>query len=429
MSVLVLGMNHRSADFALLGRVAVPADEHAKVLRALTSLDHVLEAVVLSTCNRVEVYAHVSRFHAGLDELLAWFAARGDVDRQLLDAVHYAYHDDRAAAHLFAVAAGVDSMVVGERQIALQVKQAANLARDEGASRRVLQRLFDQALHVSRRVRAETDIGRGASSIVDVGLDVASGAWSGGDGPGDGPALAGRTVVVVGAGTMGSLTADRLLADGAGRVLVRNRSRDRADRLAARVGGETVGEGRLAEAVAAADLVVCCTGASMPVLDAEVVAAAVRGRDPQRPLVLLDLAMPPNVDPDCHQVPGVSVVDLGAVRAVTDGSVTGDAIEAARDIVQEEADAFHAWTRAVRVDPTIRSLRQRAEAVRTGELERLSAKLSSLGGREREAVEALTRGIVNTLLHDPTVRLKALADHGGAEHYAVALRELFDLDE
>lgn len=420
MSVLVVGLNHRSAEFALLERVAVPAEELRKALRTLTALDHVLEAVVLSTCNRVEIYAHVSRFHPALGEILAWLAGRGDVDPNVLEAVHYTYHDDRAAAHLFRVASGVDSMVVGEQQIALQVKQALKVARAEGAARRVLQKMFDQALHVSRRVRSETDISSGASSMVEVGLEATVRELGG--------SVAGRTVLIVGAGTMGSLAASRLRDAGADRVLVRNHSQERAGRLADRVGAEIVPAGGLRGAIAASDLVVCCTGASNPTIDAELVADAQQARG-DRPLVLLDLAMPRNVEPAVGSQPGVTLIDIEDIREVTDRTVAGPSIDEATSIVEEEAHRFLAWEQAVRVEPTIRALRERAEDVRAAEVERFGGRLAGLDERQRDALEALTRGIVNTLLHEPTVRLKGLGERNGAEHYANAVRELFDLDE
>ena len=424
MSLLVVGCNHHSADLALLERLAVPAEEHAKALRSLLGLEHVLEVALLSTCNRVEVYAHVTRFHPGLQEVRGWLAERADVHPQDLDELEYSYYDDRAAAHLFAVAGGLDSMVVGERQIALQVKQAMELARAEGAARRVLQRLFRQAVSVGRRVRRETAISRGASSMVDVGLDVATRRLGG--------PLSGRRVLLMGAGKIGGLTADRLLADQAEHVAVWNRSPDKARRLAERVGGEVVGDGQLEEAVTGADLVVCTTGAPEPVLDAELVARATATATAPRagtPLVLLDLAMPHNVDAACRDLHGVEVVDITDVRELSHRGVTGEVLAEARAIVDEEAAAFLAWTRAIEVEPTIRSVRQRAEQVRRDELERLSSRLSGLDERQWETVDALTRGIVNTLLHQPTVRLKDLADHGGAEHHANTLRELFDLPE
>lgn len=419
MSVLVVGINHRSAPLALLERLAVPSEELPKALASLVQLEHVAEAAVLSTCNRVEVYAHVSRFHPGMQEVTGWLAERGDVHPQDLDPVHYAFYDDRAAAHLFAVASGIDSMIVGEQQIAMQVKAAMQAAREEGTARRMLQRLFRQAVRVGRRVRRETDIATGASSMVDVGLTAAAERLDG--------ALAGRRVLIVGAGKIGGLTADRL-GDVAGEVRVFNRSLDKAERLAARVDGGVVEPTGLSAAIARADLVVCTTGAPEPVIDAPTVTAATAGRD-GRPLVLLDLAMPRNVDPACDDLDGVEVVDIADVRAVADRTVTGEVIAQAHDIVDQEAGLFLAWLNAIEVEPTIRALRHRAERVRADELERLSSRLADLDPRQREAVEALAKGIVNTLLHEPTVRLKELADTGGAEHHVNALRELFDLDE
>jgi glutamyl-tRNA reductase len=426
VSVLVVGCNHRSADLALLERLAVPSDELPKALASLTKLPHVSEAVLLSTCNRVEVYASVTRFHAGLAEIRGWLAERGDVHPQDLEELHYSYHDDRAAAHLFAVAGGVDSMVVGEQQIAVQVKASMEAARAEGSARRVLQRLFRQAVRVSRRIRRDTDISTGASSMVDVGLDVARQRLGAAD-------LTGRTALIVGAGEVGSLAAARLQHEGAARIQVWNRSADKAERLAAKVDGDVVAAGGLTDAVASADLVVCTTGAPEPVLDTDLVAAALTDRGLRRggdtPLVLLDLAMPRNVAAGCAALGGVSVVDIADVRDRADRSVTGDVLAAARAVVDEEADRFGAWVAASEIEPTIRDLRSRAEEVRLAELDRLAAKLAPLDDRQRTAIEALTRGIVNTLLHEPTVRLKSFADGGAAEAHADALRELFGLDD
>ena len=421
MSVLVVGCNHRSADLALLERLAVPVDELPKALRSLTGLEHVLEAVVLSTCNRVEIYASVTRFHPGLQEIRSWLAERGDVHPQDLDELQYSYHDDRAAAHLFAVAGGLDSMVVGERQIAVQVKQAMELARAEGTARRVMQRLFRQAVRVGRRIRRETSIGTGASSMVDVGLEAVANRL--------GRSLAGSQVTIVGAGKIGALAADRLAVLDVGGVEVWNRSADKARRIAARVGGTAVSGPDLVDALARSDVAVCTTGAPEPVLDHDLVARAVARRQAGRPLFLLDLAVPRNVDPACVELPGVSVVDVEDVRDIADRGIAGEVVIPARAIVDEEAGLFLAWTRASHVEPTIRDVRRHAEQVRRAEIERLAGRLASLDDRQRAAVDALTRGIVNTLLHAPTVRLKELADLGGAEHHADSIRDLFELHE
>lgn len=422
MPLIVIGCNHHSAELALLERVAVPVDEQPKALRSLVGLEHVTEAAIISTCNRVEIYAQVARFHPGSQELRGWLAERGDIHPQDLDEVQYSYHDEHAAAHLFAVTGGLDSMVVGERQIALQVKQAMELARAEGTARRTLLRLFRQAVRVGRRIRQETAISTGSSSMVDEGLRAAADRL--------GAPLAGRTVCIVGAGKLGALTADRLAGLGVTGVEVWNRSADKAARLAARVGGEVVAPEGLVDALATADVVVCTTGAAEPLLDEDRVARALARRAPDHgELVLLDLGVPRNVDPACRGLPGVAVIDVEQIRDVVRAGVAGEVIEEARAIVADEADRFLTWTRTSSVDPTIRSVREYAEAVRLAEIDRLAGRLTGLAPAHRETVEALTRGIINTLLHGPTLRLKELADAGAADPHADALRELFDLPE
>ena len=422
MALMVVGCNHRSAELGLLERVAVPADELPKALRSVVSLPHVTEAVIISTCNRVEVYAHVTRFHAGLHEVRSWLAERGDLHPQDLDVLQYSYHDDRAAAHLFAVAAGLDSMVVGERQIAGQVKQAMEVAREEGTARRVLQRLFRQAVTVGRRVRSESRITEGASSMVDVGLAAVADRRA--------RPLAGARVAVVGAGDLGGLAVRRVADLDPGFVTVWNRSPDKAVRLAAKLGDAVPHrvETSLPAALADAEVVVCTTGAAEPVLDLDLVTATLAGRGADGAVVLLDLGVPRNVDPACAALPGIDLIDVSDVRRLADRGHTGTVLAEARAIVEEEVLDFVAWTRSAEVEPTIRALRGRAEDVRQGELERLRGRLASLDDQQRQAVDALTRGIVNTLLHHPTVRLKELADLGGVDPGVELLQELFGLD-
>lgn len=418
MSVLVLGLNYKTAPIELLERVAVPAEHLSKALTSLRQREHVLEAVVLSTCNRVEVYARVTKFHGGVADVRNFFADwSGLPPEDFVDAT-YDYFDDRAAAHLFAVASGLESMVVGERQIHLQVKQAFLAAQEEDACGRVLQSLFRQALHVARRTRSETGISEGAASMVDVGLDAATKVLHD---------LRGRTVLIVGAGKMGGMGAGRVRGS-ADRILIANRSEEKAQRLADRVGGEVLAFADLADGLAAADLVLASTGAPIPVVEHDAVAAAMTRR-PDRPLVLVDLAVPRDVDPGCSYVPGVTVLDVDTIRSVTDVGRTGEEVAKARTLVDEAAQRFAAWRRAVQVEPTITALRSRAEDVRAAELQRFAARLGELDDKQRDAIEALTKGIVNTLLHEPSVRLKTIADAHGDDAYAAALRELFDLPE
>lgn len=413
MSVLVLGLSHHTADLALLERIAVPAEMSRKVLRELVELDHVLEATVLSTCNRVEFYVHLSRFHPGYDELVEWLCDRAGDRANDFTAAMYGHVDNDAALHLFRVASGMDSMVIGEQQIAIQVKQAMEDARHEGTSRRMLQRLFRQAVRVSRRVRRETGIAEGASSMVDVGLAAATEAL------GRRP----RSALVAGAGKIGSLTASQLGEDGVA-VQVWNRSGDKAARLADKIGA--VVHTQLVDGLRDVDLVVATTGSPEPIITP----ALLGNRSAANPLVLLDLAMPRNVDPACADIEGVRIVDIADVRDVALAGHMGETLlPEAVELVAEEALRFQAWLSAMEVEPTIRAFRDRAEQVRQDELARLSRRLTDLTEDQRSSIDALTKGIINTLLHEPTIRLKELADAGGADVAVTALRELFNLDE
>ena len=416
MSVLVLGLNHKTAAVGLLERLAVPDERLPKALQSLVERSHVSEAVVLSTCNRVEVYAAVSRYHGGLADLRAFMGEWAGIAPEDFVEYSYDYFDEGAAGHLFAVASGLDSMVVGERQINLQVKQAFKAAQGERTVGRLLQRLFSNALRAARRVRTETGVGEGVSSMVDLGLELADRDLDG---------LAGRDVLILGAGKMGGMAAVRL-ADTARTVTIANRSTDRADRLAARIGdrARVVGLDRLSQVLAGVDLVVSSTGAGEPLLDASMIADR-----SGRPLVLVDLAVPRDVDPSCGDVPGVTVRNVEDLRVVVTEGDVADHLRRAKEIVAEEAERFAVWRRSVRAEPTITALRARAETVRAAELERLGNRLAGLDERQMQAVDALTRGIVNTLLHEPSVRLKQLTDGEEAGTYALALRELFDLPE
>lgn len=408
MSLLVVGVDHRTSDLDLLERLSVPTDERRKVLRQLAALDHVVEAVVVSTCNRVEVYVHLARFHDGLDEVVDHLADRaGDRRDDFLDEYRVAYDLD-VATHLFRVTGGLESMVVGERQIAMQVRDAMELARHEGTARHMLQRLFRQAVRVGRRLRHETEVSTGASSMVEVALDRA-------------PTLSdeGTNALIVGAGSIGGLAASRL-AD-AGPLRVWNRSPDKAHRLASRHDATVVED--LPAAIATSDLVVCTTGATLPLVTTDMV-----GDRATAPLTVLDLAMPHNVDPAVGRLDGVTLIGLAEIRAAADTTLRADIMTAAEALVDEEVQSFSSWLSAIEVTPVIRALRDRAEVIRVAEMQRLGSRLVSLDPDQRAAVDALTEGIVNTLLHQPTVRLKERADDGRAQVVADVVRDLFDLD-
>jgi glutamyl-tRNA reductase len=418
VSVLVVGLSHRSAPVDLLERVALPAEGVTKLLADVLASDHATEAFVLSTCNRVEVYAEVDKFHGGLAQASELLARRAGIDLDELTPHLYVHYEDRAVSHLFSVACGLDSMVVGESQVLGQVRLALRTAQDAGAAGRQLGSLAQQALRVGKRARTETGIDRAGRSLVTAGLEVAGQVL--------GP-LDGTEVLVVGAGAMSALAATVVAQGGAARVVVANRTLERAERVAAAVGGEAVPLDSLPAALASADLVVSCTGAVGHVLDTEMLTAAVAGR-PHRPLVVLDLALPRDVDPAAHEVPGVTVVDLETLAGALATSEHAADVEATRGIVVEEVAAFLGWQRAVSVAPTVVALRDMADAVVQAELVRLTGRLPDLDPHARAEIEQTVTRVVDKLLHAPTVRVKQLAEEPGGQSYADALNKLFGLD-
>jgi glutamyl-tRNA reductase len=402
----------------LLERVALPAEGVTKLLADVLASDHATEAFVLSTCNRVEIYAEVDKFHGGLAQASELLARRAGIDLDELTPHLYVHYEDRAVSHLFSVACGLDSMVVGESQVLGQVRLALRTAQDAGAAGRQLGALAQQALRVGKRARTETGIDRAGRSLVTAGLEVAGQVL--------GP-LDGSEVLVVGAGAMSALAATVVAQGGAARVVVANRTLERAERVAAAVGGEAVPLDLLPGALASADLVVSCTGAVGHVLDTELLRTAVAGR-PDRPLVVLDLALPRDVDPAAHDLPGVTVVDLETLAGALATSEHAADVEATREIVVEEVAAFLGWQRAVSVAPTVVALRDMADAVVRAELVRLSGRLPELDPHARAEIEQTVTRVVDKLLHAPTVRVKQLAEEPGGQSYADALNKLFGLD-
>jgi glutamyl-tRNA reductase len=418
--VFVVGANFRSAPLELLERLAVDTERRPKALAGLLDLEHVHEAVVLSTCNRVEVYTAVSRFHSAAGDLRRFLADLSGLALGELASHLYDYYEERAVRHLFAVAAGIDSMVIGEAQILGQVREAFSAARAERTAGPVLSALFAHAIKVGRRARSETGIGDGLASTVTVGLRVAAGQL------GD---LAGRRALLVGAGNLARLAGRALRQAGAGELVVANRTPAAGAALARDLSGRAVPLDGIAGELAAADLVVAATAGTTPTVTAATVAAGLSRRARPGPLVVLDLGVPRDVEPGVRDLPGVVLADLDALRAVLETEEGPRAeVERVRALIARETAAFMGGQREARLAPTIRALRARAEQVRQQELTKASARLAGLDERQRAAVEALTRGLVNKLLHDPMVRGKTLAARPDGDLYVAALRELYGLD-
>ena len=433
MSVLTVGLSHRSAPVALLERAAVSGDALGKLLRDVFQAEPVAGTFVVSTCNRVEIYAEVDKFHAGLSGISDLLARHSGIPLTELTPHLYVHYEDRAVQHLLAVASGLDSMVVGETQILGQVRQALALAREQGTLGRVLDDLGALALRAAKRAHAETGIDRAGANLVSVGVGLAA-ARLRPDSPAAGQPLAGLSVLVVGAGSMSSLavaTANRL---GAASIVIANRTARRADRLAASVAGATAGLADLPAALAAADLVISCTGADGAVITTGMArdALALRAAGAAAgPLVLLDLALPRDVEPAVGELPGVTVLGLDALEAAGHAAAAAQAedVAAVRAIVAEEFAARVSARHAARVAPTVVALRAKAAEVVAAELNRLGGRLGSLDEHSRAEIARAMHRVADKLLHAPTVRVKELAGSPGGDSYETALRVLFDLDQ
>jgi glutamyl-tRNA reductase len=434
VSVLVVGLSHKSAPVAVLERAAVSGDTLTKLLRDVVQAEPVAEAFVVSTCNRVEVYAEVDRFHAGVTAICELLARHCGVPSHELTQYLYVHYEDRAVSHLLAVAAGLDSMVVGEDQILGQVRSAVKLAAEHGTAGRVLGELGRLALRTGKRARAETAIGRAGLSLLTAAVELAAGRL-GPLRPGT-DALAGHDVLIVGAGSMSALAAATAARSGAASIAVANRTREHAERLAASVSTITTtvattvtGLDDLPAAIAAADVVISCTGAAGQVITADLVSAALAARKARGTLVIMDLAMPRDVEPAVAGLPCVVLIGMEQLSEHA-GAVRDDDVAAVRAILEAELAAYQSAMDAARVAPTVVALRAKAANVVDAELARLAGRLSAdgLSGHAVDEIAQTVRRVVDKLLHAPTVRVKELAGSPGGEEYAAALRVLFDLD-
>lgn len=423
MSVVVLGLNHKTAPISLLERLTIGNEQLPKALHQLENADHVLEGAILSTCNRIEVYAVVSKFHAGSQDLRNFLSEFCHVAPEDFADHLYTYHDDAAVRHLFRVAAGIDSMVVGESEILGQVRRAYQAASDEGMMQRVLGGAFRQALRVGKQARTDTEIGRNPVSVSSAAVDLARRTF-----PSD--SLEGKKVVIVGAGKMGRLAARSLAAAGAHDLTVVNRSEARGEDLAALFDGEARSLDDVDEAIRDADILICSTTAPEPVLHHEQVAKAMAGRA-DRALFIVDIAVPRDVDPASAEVPGVVLRDIDDLKGVVEtnmGSRMGE-ISKIEEIITGAVDRFIEWERSTEFAPTAAALVAKADLIRRVEMERISGVLGELTDEQRAAIDHLSRRMVSKILHTPLDRVKKMSSSKQGYVHLAALRELFELDD
>ena len=425
MSVLLFGVSHRSAPVSVLEQLSTDEADQAKIVDQVLQSSLVTEAMVLSTCNRVEVYAVVEAFHGGLSVIGQVLSEHSGMSLNDLTKYAYVRYAEAAVEHLFAVASGLDSAVIGEQQVLGQVRRAYAAAEANHTVGRTLHELSQRALSVGKRVHSETGIDSAGASVVSVALGMAETKLG---------SLAGRTAVVIGAGSMGSLAVKHLVRAGIDGIHVVNRSLPRARRLAHGIRDQGVAADaypldHIAGVLGDADVVVSCTGAVRPVVSLADAHRGLMGRSERDPLVICDLGMPRDVDPAVAGLPGVLVVDMDRIQREPSARAAASDADAARTIVAAEVANYLTGQRMAEVTPTVTALRQRAADVVEAELLRLDNRLPELDATHRDEVAKTVRRVVDKLLHAPTVRVKQLASAPGGDSYAEALRELFELDQ
>ena len=420
MSVVVVGLNQRTLPLPVLESMAVPEARLPKALHDLSGSDDLAEVVLVSTCQRTEVYAVARRYHNAVSDIRNFMAAWSGRPPEAFAPYLYEYHEEAAVRHLFKVAAGLDSAVLGEGEVLGQLGDAWLSAHDAGTAGPVLSILFRHAAEVGKRVRSETAIARGTTSLSQAAVAMARLQLG---------SLTGRTTLVIGAGEMGEAMAQALAGSlGDGRLLVANRTAARAQELATRCGGRAIDWADLPAGLASADVVLASTGSPGILLEAAEVEAVMAAR-PDRPLLIVDIAVPRDVDPAAGQLPGVRLLDMDDLSAFARQAVQSRRQEVPRADAIVEAEVARYADLAVerQFAPVVSALHDRADEIRRAELARFERRLASLDETEARAVEALTRGIVAKLLHDPTVTLKSAAGSPSGDQLASALRQLFDL--
>jgi len=419
MSVVVIGVNHRTSPLRVLERVAIGAEAMPKALHALASKDNIREAVVLSTCNRTEVYAVTEKFHAAYDDIADFFCELGGLRSDELHQHLYSQHDDAAVRHLFEVACGLDSAVIGENEILGQVRDAWSAAQTSGAARSTLNLLFRHALETGKRARSETGISRSTTSISFAAVEMARELLG---------TLAYRKVLIVGAGTMGEGVAVALSMNSTTEVTVINRTESRGRDLAERLGAATRPMAELRDALLDTDVVVTCIGSGSFILDREMIETLMASRS-GRTLFIVDISVPRDVEETVGGISGVELRNLDDLRDWVRSGIENREGEASKvsSIVAEEVERYTLDATARQAAPLIAAMHTAAENIRVSEVERHARRLADLSPEQAEALDALTRGIVAKLLHEPSVRLKESAGTPQGERLADALRDLFDL--
>ncbi len=414
MAIVVCGLSHKTVPLPVLEQVAFTPDALPKALTQLLDHEPIHEGVILSTCNRTEIYASVHRFHPAIEAMRRFLSDTSGVGQDKIASGMYTYYDEEAARHLYNVASGIDSMVVGEPQILGQVRESFRVAKEEGTVRRMLHQLFQRALYVGKRARTDTAIARHVVSLPQAGARVAADLAGG---------LEGKRVVVIGAGRMSELAARAVLEGGCTDIVIANRSVDRAEALGAELGGGGVGLDVLDEVLLGADVLISATSSEGHVVERNTLERASRVRR----LIVVDLALPRDIDPDARSLDNVELRDIEDLRSVVDANAELRKAELPKvhGIVDVAVEDFSAWERSLALGPAIEGLRSWAERIRSEEVVRLSRGADA---EEAAKIDRATKSLVNKLLHSPIVRMRDLVRDKDGQVYLEAFQEIFDLD-
>ncbi len=419
MSIVVLGINYHTSPVTLLEKVMIPVPAMSEALRVLSSHSDIREVIVLSTCNRTEVYAVAERYHAAHTDILEFLCETSGLSADEITPHLYSQFDDDAVVHLFEVAAGIDSAVLGETEIVGQVREAWDFAMKQGTSRSTLNLLFRYALESGKRARTETGISRSTASVAHAAVEMAEEILG---------TLSGKRVLVVGAGEMGEGVAGALSRAGTESITVLNRTVSRAEALADKIGARVSDFESLENELSTADVVLACTGAGGVIIDHELLARVRQGVS--TPILVVDIALPRDVAASVAELPGVTLRDLDNLSDWAQRGIDKRASEVGqvREIIGEEVKRFLLDQTQRQAAPLVAQLREVVESIRTAEMDRFETALSAMTPEQRELVESISHGIINKMLHVPSVRLREAAGTPQGERLSAAVRDLFSLD-
>ncbi|HXY55639.1 MAG TPA: glutamyl-tRNA reductase [Nitrospirota bacterium] len=421
MGIIVVGLSHKTAAIEVREKLNFPESTLPDALRKLMAYEGVRESLIVSTCNRVEIYASVQESAKGIDRIKQFISDYHGLSREALEQSLYVYPDAQGVRHTFRVASSLDSMVLGEAQILGQLKDAFDIALKTKTTSTILNKLIKKAISVAKRVRTETKLAEGAVSISSAAVELAKKIFG---------ELEGKNVMLLGAGEMAELAAQHLLGNGVKNIMVANRTFERAEELAKDFKGDAIRFEHFPDALMMVDILICATGAPNYVVNRDMAGRALKERR-HKPIFMIDISNPRNIDPEVDKVDNVYLYDIDDLQSKVDVNTEGRAREAgkAEEIVMQEVETYLAWERALDAVPTIVDLREKVEDVRKRELEKTLGFLNGITEDQKRAVEAMSQAIVNKLLHAPLVVLKqaASAPDAGDNTIAVA-RKLFNLD-